>query len=107
ELKAVVTLCSTDDRYADDVNYMGGCLINDNLGWASAMFSYMSHPPDPVLVGERWREMWLERLEKEPLLVDIWTRHQRRDAYWKHGSVCEDYSAIEAAVYAIGGWADG
>lgn len=107
ELKAVVTLCSTDDRYADDVHYMGGCLINDNLGWASAMFSYMSHPPDPVLVGERWREMWLERLEKEPLLVDIWTRHQRRDAYWKHGSVCEDYSAIEAAVYAIGGWADG
>ena len=23
-LKAIVTLCSTDDRYADDVHYMGG-----------------------------------------------------------------------------------
>ena len=24
ELKAVITVCSTDDRYADDVHYMGG-----------------------------------------------------------------------------------
>ena len=25
-LKAVITLCSTDDRYADDIHYKGGCL---------------------------------------------------------------------------------
>ncbi len=25
-LKAIITLCSTDDRYADDIHYMGGCL---------------------------------------------------------------------------------
>ena len=36
-----------------------------------------------------------------------WMRHQRRDAYWKQGSVCEDTSAIECAVYAVGGWVDG
>ena len=107
ELKAVVTLASTDDRYADDVHFMGGCLINDNMAWGSAMFSLMTHPADPALVGDGWRAQWLERLENEPLLIDTWTRHQRRDAYWKHGSVCEDYGAIEAAVYAIGGWADG
>ncbi|MBX6321104.1 MAG: CocE/NonD family hydrolase [Rhodospirillaceae bacterium] len=107
ELKAIITLCSTDDRYADDIHYMGGCLLNENLGWASTMLAYMSRPPDPALVGERWREMWLERLEKEPLLIDIWLRHQTRDAYWKHGSVCEDFSAITCPVYAIGGWADG
>jgi hypothetical protein len=34
-------------------------------------------------------------------------QHPWRDDYWKHGSVCEDYSAIEVPVYAIGGWADG
>src|SRR5919205_1898240 len=27
-LKAVVSMCSTDDRYADDVHYVGGCLLN-------------------------------------------------------------------------------
>ena len=67
----------------------------------------MPLPPDPALVGERWREMWLERLENTPLLVEDWLQHQRRDAFWKHGSVCEDYGAITCPVYAVGGWADG
>src|SRR5712692_3558038 len=106
-LKAIVTICSTDDRYADDIHFMGGCLLNNNLGWASTMLAYMSRPPDPALVGERWREMWLHRLENQPLLVDLWLRHQTRDAYWKHGSVCEDFAAIQCPVYAVGGWADG
>ena len=26
-LKAIVTICSTDDRYADDAHYMGGTLL--------------------------------------------------------------------------------
>ena len=56
--------------------------------------------------GERWRDMWLERLEGSPPFVEAWLSHQRRDAFWKQGSVCEDYAAIECAVYAVGGWAD-
>ena len=106
-LKAIVTLCSTVDRYADDIHFKGGCLLNENLGWSANMMSYSSRPPDPALVGERWREMWLERLEAMPLLAETWLSHQTRNAYWKHGSVCEDYAAIEAAVLTIGGWHDG
>ena len=34
-LKAIITLCSTDDRYADDAHYMGGCLLNENLQWGA------------------------------------------------------------------------
>src|SRR3546814_7797483 len=41
-LKAVITLCSTDDRYADDVNYRGGCLLNDNLAWSATVMAYSS-----------------------------------------------------------------
>lgn len=107
ELKAVITICSTDDRYADDVHYMGGALLGDNLSWASTMFAYNSRPPDPQLVGERWREMWLERLEGSGLWIEKWLKHQHRDAYWKHGSINEDYSAITCPVMAVGGWADG
>jgi len=107
ELKAVITLCSTDDRYADDVHHMGGCLLGDNLSWASTMFDQNACPPDPVLVGERWREMWLERLEGSGLWLEKWLRHQRRDDHWKHGSVCEDFDAIQCPVYAVSGWADG
>ena len=106
-LKAIVTICSTDDRYADDVHYMGGAKLNAGFGWASFFFGAMCHPPDPALVGERWRAMWLERLANVPLFLEIWTRHQRRDAYWRHGSVCEDFAAIQCPVYAVGGWTDG
>jgi hypothetical protein len=105
-LKAIVTLCSTDDRYADDIHYKGGLLLNENLGWGATMLSYSSRPPDPALVGDKWREMWLERLRNEPFLPALWLRHQTRDDYWKHGSVCEDFSNIKAATLAIGGWHD-
>ena len=106
-LKAIITLCSTDDRYRDDVHYMGGTKLNSGFGWASFLFGNVCRPPDPALVGEAWREMWRRRLENVPLFLERWLRHQRRDAYWKHGSVCEDYGAIACPVYAIGGWTDG
>ena len=104
-LKAVVTLCSTVDRYADDIHYKGGCLLNENLGWGATMWAYSSRPPDPAMRAD-WREVWLARLEAEPFLPSTWLRHQTRDTYWQHGSVCEDYSAIKAAVLAVGGWGD-
>ncbi len=108
QLQAVVTLCSTDDRYADDVHYAGGCVQSiDMLPWASQMLVWNAVPPDPAVVGERWRELWLDRLDRTPPYVEAWLAHQRRDAYWKHGSVCEDFAAIECPVFAVGGWADG
>lgn len=106
-LKAIITLCSTDDRYADDVHYMGGCLLaNDQLTWASSMFVRNALPPDPRFVGERWREMWMQRMENTPPYIHAWMTHQRRDEFWKQGSVCENYADITCAVYAVGGWAD-
>ena len=105
-LKAIITVCSTDDRYADDAHYMGGCLLNENLIWGSVLMAFASYPPDPELVGERWREMWVNRLQQAVLFPQVWLDHQRRDSYWKHGSVCEDFSRIQCPVYAIGGWAD-
>ncbi len=106
-LKAIITLCSTDDRYRDDVHYMGGGLLRAGFGWASFLFGAMCHPPDPALVGDRWKAMWLERLNNLPLFLELWTRHQWRDDYWKHGSICEDYAAIQCPVFAVGGWTDG
>jgi len=105
-LKAVVTVCSTDDRYADDIHYMGGCLLLDQLSWASQMFARNTLPPDPRH-RENWRELWLERLTGSGLWLGNWLEHQRRDAFWRHGSVCEDYAAIEVPVFAVSGWADG
>ena len=107
-LKAIITHCSTDDRYGDDVHYMGGCVLLDNFFWGSAYLMLMARSGDPLIQGHRWRDQWLARLEnQEPVAATIWLAHQRRDAYWKHGSVCENWPAIDCAVYAVGGWNDG
>jgi predicted acyl esterase len=106
-LKAVISVCGTDDRYAEDVHYTGGSLLaSEMLPWASTMLAYQARPPDPSVVGSGWREQWRERLRDTPPYVHAWLSHQRRDDYWKHGSVCEDYSAITVPVLAVGGWYD-
>ncbi|MCB0018796.1 MAG: CocE/NonD family hydrolase, partial [Anaerolineales bacterium] len=107
-LAAIITIASTDDRYADDVHYMGGCLLaSQMLSWASYMFLYNARPPDPRFVGENWQTQWRERLETMTPWVNNWLRHQRRDAFWQHGSVCENYADIDIPVYVVGSWADG
>ena len=106
-LKAIVTSCSTDDRYASDMHYSGGCLLNDNLDWGTTFFSILALPGDPEIMGPGWRKNWLERLDGIPCPIETWMKHQQRDAYWKHGSVNENYRDIQCAVFAVGGWLDG
>ncbi len=107
-LKAIITLMSTDDRYADDVHYKGGCVLaTDLLHWSTCMLHWQCQPPHEAAVGVRWRELWDQRLAAVRPWVHTWLAHQRRDDYWKHGSVCEDYAAIQVPVYAVGGWTDG
>lgn len=105
-LKAIITVYSTDDRFRDDIHYMGGCLLTDNLWWGSIMMAYQARPLDPAIVGESWRQDWMNRLEAMPFFPALWTAHQSYDDYWRHGSVQEDWSAIECPVLAVGGWAD-
>lgn len=107
QLKAVVSIASTDDRYADDIHYMGGALLLDKTVWYSAMFSLNAAPPDPEIAGDDWRRLWDLRVEESGFWGEDWLRHQRRDDFFRHGSVCEDYSAIEAPVFLVGGWTDG
>ncbi|MDH6265868.1 putative CocE/NonD family hydrolase [Rhizobium sp. SG_E_25_P2] len=105
-LKAVIALCCSDERYADDVHYFGGNLLTEDGMWSSFMLGMNALPPDPQIVGVRWRDMWRERLEAISCWSETWLRHQRRDAYWTFGSVAEDFSAIDIPVYAISGWDD-
>lgn len=103
-LRAIVTTCASDDRYADDMHYMGGCLLHDNLQYGATLFTWLATPPDPSIVGDRWREMWLERLEAVEPPAGRWMEHPMRDRYWTEGS---PGSTLDAAVLAVGGWADG
>ena len=82
ELKAIVAAHATHDRFASDVHYVGGSLhAAEQADWPGSMIAYNGLPPDPDIVGERWMEMWLERLERTPQWLFNWLHHQRRDGY--------------------------
>ena len=47
-LKAVISMCASDDRYSDDVHYVGGCVLAvDMLQWAATMLTLCAQPPIP------------------------------------------------------------
>jgi putative CocE/NonD family hydrolase len=106
ELKAIMPVCFSDNQFTDDAHYLGGALCNANYYWGTMFQTVMTSPPDPEVVGERWRQMWLARLQAAPPILSQWTSHQRFDEHWKSGSVAIDYSRIKCAVYAVGGLTD-
>lgn len=108
-LRAVVSACASDDRYADDVHYIGGCVIGQEmLSWSTTMLALAACPPDFRLTGEEHgRNLWYQRIEAARPFVETWLTHQRRDEYWRQSSVRDDPSAIGVPVLLIGGWADG
>ncbi|MDA9009325.1 CocE/NonD family hydrolase [Alphaproteobacteria bacterium] len=105
-LKAIIPVGASVDRYYDDGAYLVGGYPGQGLGWGGVMFGYCIRPPDPAVVGESWRDMWMERLEQTPMFAEKWLRHQLRDETWIQGSVCEHYEKIETPVLGVSGWND-
>jgi putative CocE/NonD family hydrolase len=105
-LKAIVPQCASDNRYTDDAHYVGGALTLDNYDWGAEFKTVLVGPPDPAIVGDRWRDMWLSRLKATPPILAEWLSHQRYDGFWQHGSVAVDYSSIKCPVYAVDGQID-
>ena len=105
-LKTVIALGATEFRYYDDAGYYMGCMVGQTIGWAAIMFGYNTRPPDPALVGDGWRDLWLDRLNHTPHYLEHFLGHQREDEYWLRGTVGTDYDAIKIPVYAISGHAD-
>ncbi len=107
QLKAVISIASTVDRYNDDIHYKNGTHLSAHLSWAATMLAYQSRSPDIDIVGDKWKAMWMERLENQPFFMEEWLSHQRRDTFWKHGSICEDFDGFPVPALVIAGWADG
>ena len=105
ELKAIIAAMGTENGYTDDVHTLGGCILNEKVIWGTLWKRVMTNPPDPAIVGDRWQEMWLERLEAQIPLVSEWMRHQLVDEYWRN-RILTDYSKVKCAVYAVGGLED-
>ena len=121
-LKAVISLYSTDNRYTDDIHFRGGCVpASGFLSWSNCMFTWNAKPPHPEMYAgfdsitnvseterfDKWKSEWRKRLEiSSAPWTSNWLSHQSYDDYFKHGSICEDYSKIKIPILAIGGWHD-
>ncbi len=104
ELKALVPMDAADDRYLN--RFQGGCLLLYTAIWGPAMASMSARPPRPVAVGDRWREMWRERVEGTPQYLATWLAHPWSDDYWAEGSMADAYGQIACPVYYMVGWSD-
>ncbi len=107
-LHAIVPIYASDDRYTDDVHYMGGILkALDLVDWVIYMAACNVLPPVPAVYGEGWREEWRRRIDgTEPWLLR-WLEEQDDGPYWRHGSLRPDYGRITCPTMIVAGWADG
>ena len=108
QLKAIIAIYATDDRYTDDVHYRGGALkFVDLVDYNHYMTPMNALPPVPAVWGEGWRDEWRRRIEtNEPWLL-TWLREQRDSPYWRQGSVRPGYDRIACPTMIVAGWADG
>ncbi|HQY84338.1 MAG: CocE/NonD family hydrolase [Ilumatobacteraceae bacterium] len=118
QLGAIAAMYATDDRYTDDVHYMGGVLrAIDLIDYPLYMIAMNALPPTPAVwagagFGGDWEAEWQRRIDQhEPWLLE-WLRHPRPDATWRRGSVRlgprgDGYQRMSCPVLLISGWADG
>ncbi len=113
ELGAVCATYATDDRYTDDVHYMGGALRQlDLIDYPLYMVAMNALPPTPAVWGGDWVDEWRRRVDaNEPWLLE-WLRHPLPDAMWRRGSVrlgpgSDGYERFTCPVMLVAGWADG
>lgn len=105
-LKTLVVGSSNDTVYSDWV-YPGGSLRPYMFDTFSPLMTANNFaPPDPEIVGDRWGELWQERLDKNTPWGIEWLMHPLDDEYWKAQSLQPDYSRIKVPVMLWSGWAD-
>ena len=106
-LAAVVPMMATDDRYTDDIHYIGGCVTASELSqYAVSMVGMNALPARAEFRGAGWAEEWRERLEQTPIWLFGWLRRQHDGPYWRQGSLAPDWDQLVTPTFLIGGWMD-
>jgi uncharacterized protein len=106
-LAAIVPMMATDDRYTDDVHYVGGCATVSELSqYAVSMVGMNAMPPRAESRGAAWADEWRERLEQTPIWLFEWLRQQHDGPYWRQGSLAPNWGDLTTPTFLIGGWMD-
>jgi putative CocE/NonD family hydrolase len=106
-LAAIVPMMATDDRYTDDVHYLGGCVTVSELSqYAVSMVGMNAMPPLAAYRGAAWADEWKDRLERTPIWLFEWLRQQHDGPYWRQGSLAPHWDRLTTPTFLIGGWMD-
>jgi putative CocE/NonD family hydrolase len=106
-LAAIVPMMATDDRYTDDVHYLGGCVTVSELSQYAVSMVGMNALPALLRVGDDgWLEDWQDRLERTPVWLFEWLRRQHDGPYWRQGSLAPHWGRLTTPTFLIGGWMD-
>lgn len=105
-LKAIAVAGATDDRFCNDTHFLGGVMASEHPGWAVTLLSFLTRPPDPQLVGDRWESMWIDRLSRLESVLPLWLRHPVRDSYWTDGFPRDDPHGLRVPTLLAGGFYD-
>ena len=106
--KAIITVCSTDDRYADDVHYMGGCLLARLHALVGVDDARLQRAPARPRGGRRALARHVARAARggEPLPVERWLAPPAARRLLEAGLGVRGLRRDRVPVYAVGGWAD-
>jgi uncharacterized protein len=108
-LAAIVPMMATDDRYTDDIHYLGGCATVSELSqYAVSMVGMNALPARPAFRADRgeWLGEWRDRLERTPVWLFEWLRRQHDGRYWRQGSLAPHWDRLTTPTFLIGGWMD-
>ena len=105
-LKAIIVRSANHNVYTDWTNPGGAIRPYMFESYGPLMAAYNLAPPDIDIVGEKWSDLWQERLEKSVPWSIGYIKNILHGPYWERRSLQPGYDRVQCAVFVIGGWAD-
>ncbi|MCL2645940.1 MAG: CocE/NonD family hydrolase [Phycisphaerales bacterium] len=105
-LKTIIVRSANDDVYTEFTNPGGSIRPWIFEAYGPHMDASNFSPPSEGMVGEKWEEIWKERLEKSVPWSISHIRNIVQGEFWKCKSLSADDSRVKVPVYLIEGWAD-
>lgn len=105
-LKAIIVRSANHDVYEDWTNPGGAIRPYMFESYGPLMTAFNLAPPDIDIVGDKWSDLWQERLEKNVPWSIGYIKNILHGPYWERRSLQPSYDHVKCAVFVVGGWAD-